>query len=146
MTTRLIKATLGLALFVFIGAVIGPGLALGAEEIVTLRQAIKSAKEPSLPLGEKIYRHYCTPCHGLEGNGKGFNAPNLLIQPANHTDAKFMSERTDQKLIDTVDLGGVEVAKSTLMPPWGAVLGDIGIKSVVLKLRALCQCQSARSW
>lgn len=100
----------------------------------------------SLELGEVTYKHYCTPCHGMKGDGTGFNAGSLLVKPANHTDAKFMSERNDAKLFDTINLGGVEVAKSTLMPPWGAALGDEKIKSVVLYLRELCQCKATKSW
>ena len=103
-------------------------------------------EEVSLELGRKVYSHYCTPCHGVKGDGNGFNAPRLLVKPANHTDAKFMSERDDQKLFDVINLGGVEVSKSTLMPPWGAVLGDVKIKSVVLRLRELCQCQANKNW
>jgi cytochrome c oxidase cbb3-type subunit III len=102
--------------------------------------------EVSIELGRVTYQHYCTPCHGVKGDGRGFNAPHLLVQPANHTDAKFMSERNDAKLFDTINLGGVEVAKSTLMPPWGAALGDERIKSVILHLRELCNCQATKSW
>jgi len=102
--------------------------------------------EVSLELGRTTYQHYCTPCHGERGDGNGFNAPRLLVKPANHTDSKFMSERNDTKLFDTVNLGGVEVAKSTLMPPWGAALGDKRVKSIVLYLRELCKCQGANSW
>jgi len=114
--------------------------------------AEKEAKElkpnptVSLALGRLTYMHYCTPCHGEKGDGNGFNAGHLLVKPANHTDAKFMSERNDQKLFDTVNLGGVEVSKSTLMPPWGAALGDEKIKSVVLYLRELCQCKATKNW
>jgi len=104
-------------------------------------------REPSLEWGAELYGHYCTPCHGINGDGKGFNAHKLLAQPANHTDAKFMSERNDQKLFDTINLGGVEVAKSTLMPPWGAALNnDNKIKSLILKLRDLCQCKAKQNW
>lgn len=102
--------------------------------------------EVSVELGRITYQHYCTPCHGVKGDGNGFNAPHLLVKPANHTDAKFMSERNDAKLFDTINLGGVEVAKSTLMPPWGAALGDERIKSIVLHLRELCNCQATKNW
>jgi len=102
--------------------------------------------EVSIELGRTTYQHYCTPCHGVKGDGNGFNAPHLLVKPANHTDAKFMSERNDTKLFDTINLGGVEVAKSTLMPPWGAALGDERIKSIILHLRELCNCQATKNW
>ncbi len=104
-------------------------------------------REASLAWGNELYGHYCTPCHGINGDGNGFNAHKLIVKPANHTDAKFMSERNDQKLFDTINLGGVEVAKSTLMPPWGAALNnDNRIKSLVMKLRDLCQCKAAKNW
>lgn len=119
-------------------------VANAAVEEVVKEEAPK--EEVSLELGRKVYNHYCTPCHGNKGDGNGFNASKLLVKPANHTDAKFMSERSDQKLFDVVNLGGVEVAKSTLMPPWGAVLGDVKIKSVILRLRELCQCQANKNW
>ena len=104
-------------------------------------------RKPSLAWGTELYNHYCTPCHGLKGDGNGFNAPKLIVKPANHTDAAFMSARNDQKLFDTINLGGVEVAKSTLMPPWGAALdNDNKIRSLILKLRDLCQCQATKNW
>jgi len=117
-----------------------------AEAVLKTTEEAKPKLAVSLELGEITYRHYCTPCHGMKGNGNGFNAGSLLVKPANHTDAKFMSERTDTKLFDTINLGGVEVAKSTLMPPWGATLGDEKIKSVVHYLRELCQCKATKSW
>ena len=104
-------------------------------------------REASLAWGTELYGHYCTPCHGIRGDGNGFNAHKLIVKPANHTDAKFMSERNDQKLFDTINLGGVEVAKSTLMPPWGAALNnDNKIKSLVMKLRDLCKCKATKNW
>ena len=104
-------------------------------------------RKPSLEWGNALYHHYCIPCHGINGDGYGFNAPHLLVKPANHTDSKFMSKRSDQKLFDTINLGGVEVAKSTLMPPWGAALNnDNKIKSLIMKLRDLCQCQATKNW
>ena len=117
-----------------------------AEAVPEATEDAKPKLTVSLELGEVTYKHYCTPCHGMKGDGNGFNAGSLLVKPANHTDAKFMSERNDAKLFDTINLGGVEVAKSTLMPPWGATLGDEKIKSVVLYLRELCQCKAAKSW
>jgi len=101
----------------------------------------QAPEEASLELGDKTYQRYCTICHGQKGDGNGDNAKNLLVKPANHTDAKFMSERTDDKLYDVVNLGGTGIAKSTLMPPWGAALGDVKVQSLVLKLRDLCKCE-----
>lgn len=117
-----------------------------AEQMAEATEEEKPKLTVSLELGEVTYKHYCTPCHGIKGNGNGFNAGSLLVKPANHTDAKFMSARNDTKLFDAINLGGVEVAKSTLMPPWGVALGDEKIKSIVLYLRELCQCKATKNW
>ena len=91
--------------------------------------------------GEKLYEHYCTPCHGIKGDGKGFNAKNLDPRPANHTDTDFMSKRTDKELSNAISGGGRFIGKASLMPPWGETLEDAQIKSLVLYLRKLCNCQ-----
>jgi cytochrome c oxidase cbb3-type subunit 3 len=85
--------------------------------------------------------HYCTPCHGIEGDGKGYNAKNLDPRPANHTDAKFMGKRTDKDLYDAISGGGKAVGKATLMPPWGNTFKKPQIQSLILYLRKLCRCQ-----
>ena len=91
--------------------------------------------------GEKMYIHYCASCHGDKGDGKGFNAKNLDPRPAVHTDAKFMSKKTDKDLQDAINGGGKTVGKSTLMPPWGTTLSEAQVHSLVLYLRSLCNCQ-----
>ncbi len=61
---------------------------------------LNSKERPTLTKGKKIYSWYCTPCHGFKGDGKGFNAEYLNPKPANHTNAKEMSKRTDEKLYE----------------------------------------------
>lgn len=103
----------------------------------------EAQSEENLPSanGERIYQWYCTPCHGIKGDGRGFNAKNLDPRPANHTDAEFMSKRTDKDLYDVIRGGGKAVGKSTLMPPWGNTFSKEQIKSLVSYLRKLCKCQ-----
>jgi mono/diheme cytochrome c family protein len=90
--------------------------------------------------GEKIYLHYCAPCHGAQGDGKGFNARNLDPRPAKHNDAVLMDKRRDKDLFDAISLGGRGIGKSTLMPPWGDSLKKSQINSLVQFLRKLCNC------
>ena len=73
---------------------------------------------------ELAYRTYCTPCHGLAGNGKGINVPFMSVQPRDHTDTREMGTRSDQDLFNAITGGGPAVGKSALMPPWRAVLSD----------------------
>lgn len=95
----------------------------------------------SLSSSEKIYQNYCAPCHGDRGDGNGFNAKNLDPRPANHTDAVFMSKRTDKELFDAISGGGRAVGKAAIMPPWGSTLDMEQLKSLVRHLRKLCGCE-----
>ncbi|MBI5055124.1 MAG: cytochrome c [Nitrospirae bacterium] len=96
---------------------------------------------PSLPDAEKTYSWYCAPCHGVKGDGNGFNAKNLDPRPANHTDPNLMTKRTDEELFGVISGGGKGVGKSTLMPPWGNTFDKARIESLVKYLRELCRCQ-----
>lgn len=88
--------------------------------------------------GKQVYRAYCTQCHGITGEGDGINAPELSVQPRNHTDREEMSARTDDELFKAIKQGGQAVNKSVLMPNWDANLSDAEIRDVVAYLRALC--------
>jgi len=91
--------------------------------------------------GKKLYQLYCSPCHGINGNGKGINYQALTIRPQDHTDASYLSVRTDKQLEDAIRLGGLGVSKSPLMPPWGEIIVEKDIKSLVKYLRTLCSCR-----
>ena len=155
-TIRVILCLASILFFGVVQVVIGTESRAAGQDIAEEKQAevqqqlppdLDKDREASLAWGTELYGHYCTPCHGIRGDGNGFNAHKLIVKPANHTDAKFMSERNDQKLFDTINLGGVEMAKSTLMPPWGAALNnDNKIKSLVMKLRDLCKCKATKNW
>ena len=57
-----------------------------------------SLAEGASPDGELLYRTYCTACHGLAGDGKGINVPDMAVQPRDHTDSREMSTRSDDDL------------------------------------------------
>lgn len=88
--------------------------------------------------GKVLYEMYCTQCHGLSGHGDGVNAPQLSIQPRNHTDRAEMSARTDEELFKAIKEGGQAVNKSVLMPNWDGNMSDEQIRDVVAYLRELC--------
>lgn len=108
--------------------------------IVSSIQAFADEK-PSSAKDEKLYSYYCTPCHGIKGDGNGFNAKNLDPRPANHTNPNLMTKRTDDELFDAINGGGKRVGKSTLMPPWGNTFDKTQIESLVQYLRKLCRCE-----
>ena len=101
---------------------------------------VHAGQAGSVKDGETIYAHYCAPCHGVRGDGKGFNAKYLDPRPVNHRDAQFMNKRSDRELRDAIKGGGKAVGKSTLMPPWGNTFGEAQVRSLVSYLRELCKC------
>lgn len=98
---------------------------------------------PPIPVAQehrrasRIYRGLCAQCHGVQSNGRGLNAPHLFIAPRDHTSFDEMVRLTDQRIFDTISLGGAAVGKSSLMPSWGAVLEDEDIWLLVAYLREL---------
>jgi len=90
--------------------------------------------------GSRLYLISCAQCHGMEGKGDGINATFDMINPQDHTDARYMSMRSDERLNDSISGGGTEVGKSPTMPPWKATYTEREIDSIVAYLRVLCDC------
>lgn len=103
---------------------------------VVLASGVQAA--PSAEHGKRLYRAYCTQCHGLTGHGNGVNAAKLSVQPRNHTDGAEMKARSDDDLFKAIKEGGQAVNKSILMPNWDGNLSDGDIHDIVAYLRQLC--------
>lgn len=88
--------------------------------------------------GRLLYRENCAQCHGLEGSGKGINAPHLEVAPRNHTDYEEMNARSNEELFKAISEGGQAVNKSVLMPNWGQTLSEQDINNLIAFLRKLC--------
>ncbi len=92
--------------------------------------------------GRALYIRWCSQCHGLKGKGDGINStPDMAINPRNHTDASFMSTRTDAQFAEVIRSGGLGISKSPLMPHWSETLTEAEIKVLVAYLRELCNCK-----
>ena len=91
--------------------------------------------------GDRLYKAFCTQCHGIDGNGKGVNAVTMEVQPRDHTDTKEMGARTDADLFKAIKFGGKAVNKSILMPNWDANLTDTEIRDLVAYLRVLSKTE-----
>ena len=89
----------------------------------------------------ELYLKYCASCHGVNGDGDGFNAKYLPTSPTKFSDSVYMSKRPDDTLFDGVAAGGYILNKSHLMPPWGDTLETTEILKLVAHMRKLCQCQ-----
>jgi mono/diheme cytochrome c family protein len=89
--------------------------------------------------GKIIYRENCAPCHGEGGKGDGPGAKLLPVKPADHTDGKDMSKRSDRDLTEIISKGGLDVNKSPFMPAWGGLLTDQQIRDLVAHIRSLAR-------
>ncbi|KPK05549.1 MAG: hypothetical protein AMJ64_11425 [Betaproteobacteria bacterium SG8_39] len=76
------------------------------------------AKSPeAMAIGQKLFLNHCAQCHASDGGGsRGF--PNL-------TDKDWLWGGTPEAIKTTITEGRVGV-----MPPWGPVLGEEGVKDV----------------
>ncbi|MDQ7054657.1 MAG: c-type cytochrome [candidate division KSB1 bacterium] len=100
---------------------------------------------PVLPEGgsraERLYKTYCAICHGVSGNGDGYNARFLHKTPVVFASTGYMATRPDDTLFDGIFSGGYILNKSPMMPPWGGTLSVDDMRLLVQYLRQLCQCQ-----
>jgi len=87
------------------------------------------------------YNTYCVQCHGIPGDGMGVNIKDMQVKPRNHTDAKYMRERSNTVLLRAIKEGGLAISKSALMPPWGDTLSNREIRDLVKYIRKLCKCK-----
>ncbi|MYJ68283.1 MAG: cytochrome c, partial [Gemmatimonadetes bacterium] len=96
---------------------------------------------PGPTLGAALYNAQCAACHGVTGEGDGFNAPFMPVAPTVHADSAAMSLRTDDTLYDGIHGGGWILGKSHRMPAFGASLDDAQKRALVAHIRTLCRCQ-----
>ena len=86
------------------------------------------------------YDLHCASCHGENGDGKGVLAGELNVPPRDHTDAEYMSSRTDEQLLATIIEGGGVTGFDESMPPFSTVITKEEIADLVKYLRKLCEC------
>jgi mono/diheme cytochrome c family protein len=114
----------------------GAGARVGADDSQSpARQEIPLNYEQSN--GQKLFAHYCAVCHGVSGEGDGFNAFNLTPKPRDLSDRASMQHFSDQQLFQVISQGGAERGRSNLMPPWGHTLSERQIRYVVAYVRTL---------
>ncbi|MGV7221704.1 MAG: c-type cytochrome [Nitrospinales bacterium] len=84
--------------------------------------------------GAKVYKEYCTQCHGSKGEGDGPGALGLDPKPAVH--AKMaLSEMPLDYLYNVIYYGGKSVGKSPNMPDWGMTIPPQDFADLISYLR-----------
>jgi sulfur oxidation c-type cytochrome SoxX len=92
--------------------------------------------------GKTLFVHYCAHCHGLAGDGDGFNAEFLDKEPAELSSPKFQAKKTNHQIYKVINQGGAGVRKSHLMPVFGKTLSEAEIWALVAYIRSLGEDQS----
>jgi hypothetical protein len=88
---------------------------------------------------KKTFQHYCSPCHGLTGEGDGrYYASGLTPKPADLT-AKEISARDEAYLFKWISRGSAATGKSNLCPPWGKTIQEEHIRGIIAHLKTLSQ-------
>ena len=85
--------------------------------------------------GKYVFAKYCAVCHGNEGKADGFNTYNLDPKPRDLTEQHYLSEFSDERLIQIIRDGGRGANKSPSMPPYGWTLGKDDITYVASFVR-----------
>ncbi|HAL56867.1 MAG TPA: hypothetical protein DCP63_10440 [Bacteroidetes bacterium] len=119
----------------------------------TFRELVEDAKATARSAREEragfaLYTKYCQVCHGVEGDGKGFNAFNLQdsfgIQPADFTDSASAATRADSRTFLIISEGGTAVEKSQYMPPWEGTLSSEEIENTATYIRQFSRSKSRK--
>jgi mono/diheme cytochrome c family protein len=94
--------------------------------------------------GKYVYVKYCAICHGNEGKADGFNTYNLDPKPRDLTEQHYLSEFSDERLIQIIRDGGRGANKSPSMPPYGWTLGKDDIAYVTAFVRTFMPMDSLK--
>ena len=94
---------------------------------------------PLASQGRVLFQDYCAACHGVSGDGDGYNAEQLDKEPAELSDLKFISKKKDSQIYRVIKFGGQGVKKSHLMPVFGHTLSEEEIWSLVAYVRYLAE-------
>lgn len=85
--------------------------------------------------GQRTFRQYCAPCHGVRGRGDGPAAVAFHPPPADYTDPDGLPKMTDEQVMEVITKGRGS------MPAWGAILKPEQLVPLLAYLRELSRGQ-----
>jgi mono/diheme cytochrome c family protein len=86
-------------------------------------QSVNAEADFSLREGRRLYSHYCSPCHGENGDGAGkYLGYEMETSPPDFSSPDFLRERDDELLVRAITAGSSGLDKSNLCPPWGKTI------------------------
>lgn len=91
--------------------------------------------------GGRLYRQYCAPCHGENGDGRGARARKEALRPPprDHGNGLYMNMQSDALFFSVIRLGGKATGLSHVMPQWGHILSDEQIRDLAAFIRTLAR-------
>lgn len=109
-----------LCLLSIVSALIGLGC---SGESADHSQSVNVEDDFSIREGRRLYAHYCSPCHGENGDGAGkYLGYEMETSPPDFTSPDFLRERNDELLVLAITAGSSALDKSNLCPGWGKTL------------------------
>jgi mono/diheme cytochrome c family protein len=115
--------------------IIGYLMTLGVEDFKFFEPwKTKPFQQADAKRGAKVYKEYCTQCHGPNGGGDGPGAAGLDPKPAVHAELP-LSDYPEDYLYNLVYYGGKSVGKSPNMPDWGMTIPTQGIADLIAHLK-----------
>ncbi|MBI3584461.1 MAG: c-type cytochrome [Nitrospinae bacterium] len=98
------------------------------------QERAKRFKEP-LERGKIYYLRYCSSCHGISGDGKGWAARGLVAKPAVLNDPALMSKLTEQDILAHVK--GLTKKEDRNMPIFGRAFTNNMVEVIASYVKTL---------
>jgi len=106
----------------------------GPLKVPSPQERAKRFKEP-MERGKIYYLHYCSPCHGISGDGKGWAARGLVGKPAALNDPVLMSKLTEEDILAHVK--GLAKKEGREMPIFGRAFTNDMVKAIASYVKTL---------
>jgi mono/diheme cytochrome c family protein len=108
----------------------GAPMAAGAQAI----EDVERFTDGDAANGAKLYKRYCSGCHGADGRG---GAHTFMPHIENLAKKDYIEFIPDGFLFTVIAEGGPAVGKSGYMPAWRGTLSEQDIKDVIAFIRTL---------